>query len=104
MEPDRPGSTPVMGKLLAMCVWLRVQLVLHFYKCSVSNPRCRQYFECWDESVKTTGNGLCPLELHSSRRQTNIMHKKNMQVVRKGMEKQNKVGVIEKVLRAGGAV
>lgn len=100
MEPDRSGSTPVMGKLLAMCVRLRVQLVLHlFYKCSVSNPRC------WDESVNKTGNGLCPLELHSSRRrQTNIMHKNNMQDVRKGMEKQNKVRVIEKVLRAGGAV
>lgn len=45
------------------------------------------------------------MELHSSRRrQTNIMHKNNMQDVRKGMEKQNKVRVIEKVLRAGGAV
>lgn len=31
------------------------------------------------------------------------MHKNNMQDVRKGMEKQNKVRVIEKVLRAGGA-
>lgn len=55
--------------------------------------------------MNRTGNGLCPLELHSRRRrQTNIMRKKNMQGVRKRMEKQNKVRVIEKVFRAVGAV
>lgn len=57
---------------------------------------------CEDASVNKTGNGLCPLEQRSSgRRQTNVIYKKNMLPVKKGMKKLSRLRVRGEVLWMG---
>lgn len=57
---------------------------------------------CEEASVNKTGNSLCPLEQRSSgRRQANIIYKKNMLLVKKGMKKLSRIRVRGEALWMG---